>query len=120
MNVMESKNIKTENSIVVCDYYETGLLKNGEPIAIEGIPGVDEKLKNEFKGWMNEASELLKPFELTVEMLALYRPPLADIKSHNRDGLELAKRIKSIMDGDFKVYYSCIDISALLEQVKSR
>jgi hypothetical protein len=115
---MES--IKTENSIVICDYYETGLLKNGEPVAIESISGVDEKLNNEFNGWLNEARELLQPFAFTVEMLKLYRPQLADIKYHNRDGFELAKRIKSIVGDDMNVYYSCVDISLLLEQAKNR
>jgi hypothetical protein len=83
---MGSKNINAQNSIIVCDYYGTGLLKNGEPIAIESIAGMDEKLKSEFKGWLNEARELLQPFEFTVQILELYRPRLADIKYHNRNG----------------------------------
>ena len=115
---MES--IKTENSIVICDHYETGLLKNGEMVAIESIAGVDEELKNEFNGWLKEARELLKPFAFTVEMLKLYRPNLADIKYHSRDGFQLAKRIKSAVGGNTKVYYSCMDISLLLEQAKNR
>jgi hypothetical protein len=117
---MKTNDINEENLIVVCDYYDTGLLKNGEPVTIESIAGKDEKLKNEFNGWVNEALELLQPFAFTVEMLELYRPRLADIKYHNRDGLELAKRIKSIVGVDFKVYYSCLDIEILLEQAKNR
>jgi len=117
---MESLNTHIENVIVVCDYYESGLLKNGEPVVIESIPGADEKLKSDFNGWVNEARELMQPFAYTVEMLALCRPRLADIKYHNRDGLELAKRIKSIIGSDTKVYYSCIDIKILLEQTKNR
>ena len=117
---MKTKGTPIKNSIVICDYFETGLLKNGESVAIESIAGADEKLKNEFNGWKNEARKLLKPFEFTIEMLELYRPRLADIKYHNRDGLELAKRIKSIVGGDFKIYYSCIDIRILLEQAKNR
>jgi hypothetical protein len=117
---MESKNINTENSIIVCDYYATGLLKNGEPVVIESIAGVDEKLKNEFNEWLNEGLELLKPFAFTVQMLSLYRPRLADIKYHNRIGFELAKRIKSVVGSDVKVYYGCVDISVLLEQAKNR
>jgi hypothetical protein len=117
---VETKDITAKNLIVVCDYYHTGLLKNGEPVAIESIAGVDEKLKNEFNGWLNEARELLQPFRFTVEMLKLYRPNLADIKQHNRRGFELAKCIKSVMGNDIKVYYSRIDISVLLEQAKNR
>ncbi len=117
---MENKNINAKNSIVICDYFDTGLLKNGEPVMIESIASIDEKLKNEFTSWVNEARELLKPFEFTIQMLELYRPRLADIKYHNRGGCELATRIKFIVGGDFKVYYSCIDISVLLELVKNR
>ena len=117
---MESLNTQIENVIVVCDYYESGLLKNGEPVVIESIPGADEKLKRDFNGWVNDARELLQPFAYTVEMLALYRPRLADIKYHNRDGLELAKRIKSNVSDETKVYYSCIDIKILLEHAKNR
>lgn len=120
MDAMKSKDINAKNLIVVCDYYDTGLLKNGEPVAIESIAGVDKELQSKFNGWLNEAHELLKPFAFTVEMLELYRPRLADIKYHNRDGLELAIRIKSLVDKDIKVYYSCIDIGILLEQVKNR
>ena len=118
--VMNSNNINMENSIVVCDYYDTGLLKNGEPVAIESISGADKNLKNEFNSWIKDARELLKPFSFTVEMLSLCRPSLADIKYHNRDGFELAKRIKSLVGGDFKIYYSCLDIEILLEQAKNR
>ena len=117
---MNSEYPNLENTIIVCDYSETGLLKNGEPIAIESILGADEELKEAFNAWRKEAKELLKPFQFTVEMLALTRVHLADIKYHNRDGLELTKRIKSIVEKDIKVYYSCIDISVLLEQVKNR
>jgi hypothetical protein len=117
---MGKKNIKTKNAIVICDYYETGLLKNGEPVTIESISGTDERLKNEFNIWLNEAKELLRPFAFTVQILKLYRPQLADIKYHNRDGFELAKRIKSIVGSEIKVYYCCIDISILLEQIKNR
>ena len=117
---MDSEYPNLENTIIVCDYSETGLLKNGVAITIESISGADEGLKEEFNAWRAEAKELLKPFQYPVEMLALTRVHLADIKYHNRDGLELAKRIKSIVDKDMKVYYSCIDISVLLEQVKNR
>ena len=110
---------RTENTIVICDYCETGLLKNGEPVTIESIAVADEKLKNEFNTWLIEAGELLQPFEFTVEMLKLYRPKLADIKYHNRDGFELAKRIQSIVGNNVKVYYSCIDIGILLVQAKN-
>ena len=78
--VVNSNSLNMENSIVVCDYYDTGLLKNGEPVAIESIAGADKNLKNEFNSWINDARELLKPFSFTVEMLELYRPRLADIK----------------------------------------
>ena len=117
---MESENINIVNSIIVCDYYDTGLLKNGEPVAIESIAGVDEKLKNELNDWLNEGLELLKPFAFTIQMLSLYRPRLAEIKYHNRIGFELAKRIKSVVGSDVKVYYGCVDISVLLEQAKNR
>ena len=109
-----------DDSIVICDYYETGLLRNGEPLSIENLEGADETLKSEFNDWRDERHELMKPFAYTVGLLALYKPCLAELKYHNRDGLELAKRIRAVVGNDFKVYYSCIDISILLEQVKNK
>lgn len=107
-----------ESSLIVCDYYDTGLLKNGEAVAIESIEGLDENFKNEFKAWLNEARELLQPFAFTFELVKLYRPRLADIKYHNINGIELAMHFKSVVGDVVRVYYSCIDISLLTEQTK--
>ena len=111
---MKTKGTPIKNSIVICDYFETGLLKNGESVAIESIAGADEKLKNEFNGWKNEARKLLKPFEFTIEMLELYRPSLAKKKYYNMNDFELAKRIKSLVGRDFKIYFSCLDIEHII------
>jgi len=112
--VVNSNNVNMENSIVVCDYYDTGLLKTGEPVAIESIAGADKNLKNEFNSWINHARELLEPFSFTVEMLELYRPSLAKKKYYNMNDFELAKRIKSLVGRDFKIYFSCLDIEHII------
>jgi hypothetical protein len=77
-------------------------------------------LIEDFTNWLNEGRELLKPFSYTVGMLDLTPPRLGDLKQHNKTGLELAKRIKSILPAEIPIYYACIDLTILLEQIKNK
>ena len=93
---------------------------NDEEIEIGIIAGTDRQLIQDFAEWLNEAEMLLEPFKYTVGLMYLCPPYLAGLREHNNMGFELAKRIKNVVHKDVKVYYSCIDLRDLLEQVKNK
>ena len=120
-STMKAKGTKNVNPVIMTigDYYETGLSCNRGLLGIKSLT-TDKVLIEDFTNWLNEGRELLKPFSYTVGMMDLAPPNLAEMKLHNKTGLELAKRIKSILPVEIPVYYACIDLKILLEQIRNK
>jgi hypothetical protein len=118
---METKESINVNPVIITigDYFENGLSCNRGLMVIKSIT-VDTELIEDFNKWLAEGRELLKPFAYTVGMLYLTPPSIGDLKKHNKTGLEFAKRIKTILGGEITVYYACIDLTILLEQIKNK
>ena len=118
---MKAKGTKNVNPVIMTigDYYVTGLSCNRGLLGIKSLT-TDKVLIEDFTNWLNEGRELLKPFSYTVGILDLTPPSLGDLKQHNKTGLELTKRIKGILPAEIKVYYACIDLKILIEQIKNK
>ena len=120
-NAMKTKETNYLNTVIITigDCYENGISCNRGLMVIKSIT-TDKLLIEDFNKWLAEGRELLKPFSYTVGMMDLAPPNLAEMKLHNKTGLELAKRIKSILPVEIPVYYACIDLTILLEQIKNK